>query len=738
MMGHSNSISNNISEGLVQGFVVRFFWIVPLAFYWLTASPHPGWIDSPMIANRVHILETGTWVNTHNLFFILGKIWSWIFPWGELHYKLNLLAGLFGAVAVYFLFRTGLLLSGNLIASVLGGLAIVLSHSLWWHSTMLEVYTLNAALIGIILYLIALFDCKHNSLPEGSKNPKGDLRYLYGAAFVWGLGVLNHALMGLFIFAFAALFIISKKRRELFKPAPILLFSFFFLCGFQIYIFLFLKELTQHVNRVTPFSYNELWNSFKYLVDHTTGGHFKGSMFPEYQSTSNWINWRLNYLFLLLINYPSVMFIFGFVGLWTLKKLEGFSGWKVFFVVGLIAQITWSANYIIWDMYAFGMPVWIMFGVVGIVGGAHLIDRYSDNLKRKNALIIIILLSLSIGPYLYASIPKWAQKEGGFWTEYFKPFSGMGNLWDAAEYFSNPNKRNYNRVKLIADGLFAKLPPGAIVFDDDGKGYYPFSFYYQQTLNIRRDIQYYLLFTPQFDDRHAAQMAFTAKRHLDEGKSVYISALTFPERALLNHLYSLFSDSELLTPNYAAGLTIEDLVKTFPVYQLVKFPLVDDGSAYIYHLVKRSGEILNSDQDFKIEGELLTVAEHSGKGFVFAQPVGSEWSGGGHLLSMDNDLNDRIVLNFEIPRATKGKLILRPTVSYDFAKVKFSLLSLGDKTIEVDLYSPRAMIGNPIVLKEGTIPAGKHKLMVEIVGRNDKSQPRYGFGIDYLEVIGAK
>jgi hypothetical protein len=56
-------------------------------------------------------------------------------------------------------------------------------------------------------------------------------------------------------------------------------------------------------------------------------------------------------------------------------------GCFLFFGLGIAAQVAWSANYLIWDMYAFSLPVYVMLGVPLIVGADALLKRARSRLS---------------------------------------------------------------------------------------------------------------------------------------------------------------------------------------------------------------------------------------------------------------------------------------------------------------------------------------------------------------------
>jgi hypothetical protein len=505
----------------------------------------------------------------------------------------------------------------------------------------------------------------------------------------------------------------------------ILLSAFFFLVAFQIYIFLFLKDMNTALLAKGVFSADNFWSVFQSQLHGATGGHFKKFMFPALP-LEQLINWRLNYIFLLFINFPSVILPLGFFGIWRLFKNSNERLIFTFLFWALVSQIVWSANYIIWDMYAFGMPVWLMFGFLGTYGLAQIWP--SDRLLPK--LLKLLIPTIVISPILYAVVPIWA-KSPGFWQSYFNNFVDVSNYWNTADYFGNPNKRNYILVDRLAEAMFSELPKGAYLLDSDGKGHYPFGFYYQNVLGRRPDVTILPIFTPIFDEHIAQRLAKDIFSLLESGAPVYISSVSYPERGVLNHLFGLLSDPPRNTPFYASGLDTSNLLSNFPNYELRKVVLLPDTGANIYKFVRR--EPVSPDKKIMglVEGESLRLTG-AGGGRCFPQGLGHGWSGGGHILCIDNSMGDRVDYAFELPRDFIGDLSLKFTKSFDFGLVSVEID--GREIIsEIDLYSPTTTVGEVIKLSKLELKRGKHLMTFRIVGKNTLAESRYGFGLDYME-----
>ncbi|CAK0767435.1 membrane hypothetical protein [Gammaproteobacteria bacterium] len=696
--------------------LTKFFWIFPLTFYWITASRVPGWIDAPMIARNVHQILTGTWVNIHNLFHIFGRLWTLLIPWGDFHYRLNLLCGLFGAITVHFIFLNGLKMTRNPTASILGAIAVMFGHSLWWHSTILEVYTLNTALIGILLHYILRYQDSEN------------LADLYKAVFVFGLGVSNHILMGLFGFGFVVLALHPCQWRKIFRPIILIRIFFVFVLALQIFLFIFLKEFNDHLIQQGAKTFHDHWLILRDMLDGWTGGHFKNHIFPNYMNDHQKWNWRLNYFFLLFMNYPSIAFLAGWTGLVVLIRRRDLRFFNYFFLTGILVQTCWSSNYMIWDMYAFGLPVWILFGTLTPLG----FDFFASRSLAWKKVVLILSCTLLIGPYVYSQIPKW-DKEKGFWMDYFSFFNYVSNLWDASLYFGNPNKLHYQATTEIAEIFFKNMPFGAHIYDDDGKGHYPFNLYYQNVLKRRLDIRFHPIFGPELNQEGIKRSASELLGLLERGERVFISSPFWPERPILNEIYARLSLSRRVSPDQVGAMTSEELENTFPKYALERIPMSQDGRFFIYEFKKRdeSHDPVSLLKNWVIEGEDMVVLDAS-SGFYFSQDIVG-WSGGRHLLWLDAKPKASLDLLFFIHREIEAELFLCHTTSYDFGR--FQVFLDAEKILdETEGYTRNTERSKEISLGKHQLSPKSYVLQITMTGTHMDANPRHGFGLDYLRI----
>ncbi len=548
-----------------------------LGFYAFTCSKSVGWIDAPMHINNVYTLKLGSWVNIHNLFSLLGRIWTYLLPLNNFAYRVNLFCAFCGAVTVYFIFRSGLEITGNYAASVLGGIALLFSHTLWWYSTTTKIYTLNTALLSLTVYFVVKF------------NKTKETRELLFASFFFGLSCSNHVLMWLFIIPFLGVLYLPEEKNILRNNKTLFYMLLSFLGGFQLYLIFFLKEFNTHLialNTPAPTA-SAVFSVLSETMHKATGGFFKQYMFPRYNAPfidafKAYLRWHLNYFLILVMNYPSPALLAGFIGIFSFWKNKNwrFSFWFVF--LGASANTIWAINYHIWDQSAFGLPSWVLFGLFIILG----LDNLFKKFKPRLFFIVLGAATLLCGPFVYSQIPKWG-KQPGFWKNYFGYFRFTSNFWDAAEYFGNPDKRNYALPEKIAESIFDKLPPGAVFYDSDGKGYYPLKYYFHDIYNMRPDIEHIQFFGPTATEEEALKDAQRIITQINEGKNVFIASIYWPESVILKHLYILSenksSEQDLME---ASQLSPEDLVGRFKSYKIKKIPLLKETPYCIYQIEK--------------------------------------------------------------------------------------------------------------------------------------------------------
>ena len=562
---------------LLNKYLPYCFFLIPGVFYFVTACRTPGWVDATLIVSNVVELELQSWVNCHNLFHILGYAWITLFPETHIHYALVLLSALFGALTVQLMFLVFLEATDNRFVAAVGALVLMVSHSLWWHSTMLEVYTLNTAILAGMLLCIVRY------------NQSEKRRHLYIASFLLGLGCSNHLLMVFFIFGFVALvaFMLVKKRELNFVALVIVLGCF--LLGAGLYIVIFTRDFLYNVRlagsgNLDQSMLSRLFKAFSATVDSATGKDFRNYMFPGNISVEEKRFWRINYIVVLLLNYPSTAIVFALFGFYSFWRKKPLRMPFLFFIIGLAAQIVWSSNFFVWDMYAFSLPVYILLSLPMVFALHHLYTRF----KRGRLFLALLLPLLLTSPLVYTLISDDGGKDG-IVKQYFKRYpewEQAENTWDVVEYLINPNKRSYDNVVRYSEEIFRIMPQNAHFWNSVGRADYPLRLYYRDIYKVRTDIRHHSLFNPFMTHEKAEPEAKRMKTYIENGSPVYIASLSFPERLVLDHLYLLLDGGKDLS--WVSSLSTEELVDSFPEYGFEKVVLMEDEQIWIYRIVRKS------------------------------------------------------------------------------------------------------------------------------------------------------
>ncbi len=173
------------------------------------------------------------------LYLLLGKLFSFL-PFGTIATRLNLMSAVFGVAAAVMLY-----LVLNRLGKGQGWLAFSLallfglSRDFWSQAIIAEVYTLNAFLIALLVWVFFGWWSSPNE------------KYLFWLAFLSGLGMANHQLFAFVLPVVWSLVFLKTKPRQLVKLISL------FLLGFSVYLYLPLRATADPVinfNEVSSFS----------------------------------------------------------------------------------------------------------------------------------------------------------------------------------------------------------------------------------------------------------------------------------------------------------------------------------------------------------------------------------------------------------------------------------------------------------------------------------------------------
>jgi hypothetical protein len=387
--------------------------------------------------------------------------------------------------------------------------------------------------------------------------------------------------MGLFAFPFLVLAVL---KLVLPKPhanvgAQIGIAVLCFLAGLSLYLTMWVRDVVEAVAVHGSFR-----AGFLDVYEGATGGEFKQLMFTSDMPVQLKRFWRFSYVFWLVYNFPSpaiAMAVFGFWEFWKRKSLRFVFA---FFLVGFLAQMIWSANYYVWDMYAFAQPVYVMLSIaIGLTA-----ERLLRSPKVQRVIFLCLIIPMLLLPgFIYARMHGWYENVG-FFNRYFNAYPQIPwtrHTWDPVEFIVNTNKRNYDKAERYAKTIFAFLPQGAHLLNSDSRSDYPLRYYYRDLYQVRTDINHVSIFSPFLTAEEGNHLATRLKVALDRGAPVYSSSILYPEKVVLDQLFLLYDPSKTL--DFIQGLSESEYLRTFPGIKFEKIILFEEDQIWIYRLVPK-------------------------------------------------------------------------------------------------------------------------------------------------------
>jgi tetratricopeptide (TPR) repeat protein len=379
------------------------------------------------------------------LFCLLGKIFTYVIPFGRIAFRVNFFSALCGAGAsamLYVVCRT-LLGPNKRFAAAAAALLFAFSHTFWSQAVIAEVYTLNALMLLCIFYLLLRWEA-------------GGSFWLIGL-FV-GLGLTVHPLQALFFPGWLYFIIYRSPRRSGLDANEIgkCLLAFVAAIGLHLY-----PLVRSKANPALDWGNPE---NFKNLIAYLTASQYQGRMFslPFSDALQN----AVKALRLLLNEFTPWLVALPVAGAVILFKKH-----RRLFVVTLLSALLifiYAINYNIpWEIDVYYIPValisafwtaWLFANVpkkiavvLPLIAAVPLILNFHNNDRSKNriALEYGIDLLISCPPQAHLLLP---QTDAAFSVLYLTAIEHLRsdlNVWVHTD----------NGVALLRDGVNPDVPP---------------------------------------------------------------------------------------------------------------------------------------------------------------------------------------------------------------------------------------------------------------------------------------
>ncbi|XP_058522471.1 transmembrane protein 260 isoform X1 [Ochotona princeps] len=164
------------------------------------------------------------------LFTLLSKLAITLCPFGSVAYRVNLLCGLFGAVAASLLFFTVFRLSGSRAGGILAAGVFSFSRLTWQWSIAAEVFSFNNLFVGLLMALVVHFE-EASSARERSKIAKI-------GAFCCGLSLCNQHTIVLYVVCIAPWILFRLLKKKELSVGVVLKLGACFSAGLLPYVYL--------------------------------------------------------------------------------------------------------------------------------------------------------------------------------------------------------------------------------------------------------------------------------------------------------------------------------------------------------------------------------------------------------------------------------------------------------------------------------------------------------------------
>ena len=400
-----------------------------LVLYVVSCAPGTLWQDSGLIQYRIWNNDIEGFLGlaiSHPLFYMLA-IGAKYVPVGEFPHRINLVSAVAAAVAVANLFLFVRLWLGRNLPAVVAAVTLAVSHTFWRHASIIETYTLWAALFlaGLIMLLQYVRTDR--------------VRYLYWLGLLSGLAISVHMLAAIPLLCYAVFMVLLTARKEI-CVRDLGIVVLLYIIGALPYEVLIAKNMIQTGDILGT------------LASAAFGQRWQGAVLNT--SLSMKIV-RENILYILL-NFPTPNILLLFVGCLAMFKMSPCRGLRNI-LLGLAALFfLFAFRYTVPDRYTFFIPFYCAASIlVGV--GVHFLQE-----RVKYRVLAILVLSLSLAPVaVYAAAPMLAERmQINIGTRDNIPYR------DDSDYFLRPWKTGYRGADRFADEALEQVEDNAVICAD--------------------------------------------------------------------------------------------------------------------------------------------------------------------------------------------------------------------------------------------------------------------------------
>jgi hypothetical protein len=433
--------------------LTALYFLAPLAVYLCTVAPSVGFADSAIAIELIQRLEFDSHVNNHNFTVAVGWLFMKLVPFGTPAFKANLASAVLAALAVGFLALAVREAARNKWTALITALTFSLSQSLWWSATVIENCAANAFFLALSIYALRRNHSKT-------------------AAFLAGLSIFNHVQLGFWCLGLSIALLGESLRRGRQGPRFLALHFGALLAGLVPWLSLVaMKAAASH--------------SLAYALKDAFFGGFEGYMFKVPWGAALSDLARITFL-----QAPSPVLPFLLSGGYFYYRKNGITVESTATGLLLAGNTAFFAFYNTWDKFTFLLPSYLVLFLWSAEGLTFVAEQWLNRLGKRaryGVAALYLAPALALPPIIYTHLTTWGKEPG---LNVFGDYRNLQaqHLYGQEDYLVNPLKRDFRDVDEFAELIFEKLPPHAILVDDDCRTAPNFMFYYQRLLRRRLDI----------------------------------------------------------------------------------------------------------------------------------------------------------------------------------------------------------------------------------------------------------
>jgi Protein O-mannosyl-transferase TMEM260-like len=368
---------------LFGGAVALFVGILYVGTLAPTVLPYgaPDTLDSPMLQAEVAVLGVGH-PTGYPTYMMLTHLFTYL-PFGDPAYLTNLASAVYGAAAVLVVYLAGLRLARRTVAAAVGALAFGLSGAFWSQATIAEVYTLEALLVALVIFVLLVW------------RDRRDDRYLLLSAFLVGLS-LTHHLTSVLLVPGAVAFVFVADRSVISRTNLMLKCLILSLLGFLPLIYLPIRALMHaplnEADPSTPWRFLLLVTGGSFVAESSEKGRHCSASSLALADLATKLELFGDHL---LGQFSLVLMLVGVLAAFYLLFTDRAASILLgALFIGCLVQAAVYLQLGIEDFYVFLIPAFLVFGLC-ISAGLGALLRVVESLAISPAARGILLLVLS-------------------------------------------------------------------------------------------------------------------------------------------------------------------------------------------------------------------------------------------------------------------------------------------------------------------------------------------------------